>query len=87
MVPDVEARPGHIACDAATKSELVLPILVDGIGVGVLDLDCTSAPSTRAAAADPHAELDGFTDADVHGLQRVLEVVVSAVAWPEALHR
>jgi len=38
-VADVHAFPGHIACDAASRSELVVPILVDGALVGVLDLD------------------------------------------------
>ena len=38
-VPDVHAFPGHIACDARSRSELVVPIVVDGDVVGVLDLD------------------------------------------------
>jgi L-methionine (R)-S-oxide reductase len=38
-VDDVLAFPGHIACDAASRAELVVPILVDGALVGVLDLD------------------------------------------------
>ena len=39
VVPDVEAFPGHIACDAASRSELVVPLVADGEVVGVLDLD------------------------------------------------
>lgn len=39
IVPDVHAFPGHIACDAASRSELVLPLLKDGHVLGVLDLD------------------------------------------------
>jgi len=39
LVADVHAFPGHIACDAASRAELVVPILVDGVLVGVLDLD------------------------------------------------
>ncbi len=39
IVPDVEAFPGHIACDAASRSEIVLPLLKDGRAIGVLDLD------------------------------------------------
>jgi GAF domain-containing protein len=39
IVPDVEAFPGHIACDAASRSELVVPLLAGGKLVGVLDLD------------------------------------------------
>ncbi|MEJ1967819.1 MAG: GAF domain-containing protein [Rhizomicrobium sp.] len=39
VVPDVEAFPGHIACDAASRSEIVVPLLRDGRLIGVLDLD------------------------------------------------
>jgi len=39
-VPDVRAFPGHIACDDATRSELVIPVLVRGQVRSVLDLDC-----------------------------------------------
>lgn len=38
-VPDVHAFPGHIACDAASRSEIVVPIVVAGQLIGVLDLD------------------------------------------------
>ncbi len=39
LVEDVHAFPGHIACDAASRSELVVPIVTDGRLIGVLDLD------------------------------------------------
>ena len=39
LVADVHAFPGHIACDAASASELVVPIVVEGELLGVLDLD------------------------------------------------
>ena len=39
VVPDVNAFPGHIACDSASASEVVVPILAAGRVVGVLDLD------------------------------------------------
>ncbi len=39
LVDDVHAFPGHIACDAASRSELVVPVMVDGRLVAVLDLD------------------------------------------------
>jgi L-methionine (R)-S-oxide reductase len=39
LVADVHAFPGHIACDAVSNSELVVPIVVDGTLIGVLDLD------------------------------------------------
>jgi len=39
LVPDVTAFPGHIACDTASRSELVVPLIADGRLLGVLDLD------------------------------------------------
>jgi GAF domain-containing protein len=39
IVPDVHAFPGHIACDAASRSEIVIPLLHQGQLLGVLDLD------------------------------------------------
>jgi GAF domain-containing protein len=39
LVSDVNAFPGHIACDAASRSELVVPVLRDGAVVAVIDLD------------------------------------------------
>lgn len=39
LVPDVEAFPGHIACSATTRSELVVPLVRDGVVIAVLDLD------------------------------------------------
>jgi GAF domain-containing protein len=39
VVPDVEAFPGHIACDIASRSELVVPLLAGDSLLGVLDLD------------------------------------------------
>jgi GAF domain-containing protein len=42
VVPDVHAFPGHIACDPASRSELVVPLIQDGVLLGVLDLDSSS---------------------------------------------
>ena len=42
LVQDVHAFPGHIACDSASNSELVVPLIKDGILLGVLDLDSPS---------------------------------------------
>lgn len=39
LVPDVHAFPGHIACDAASRSELVVPVLREGRVIAVIDLD------------------------------------------------
>lgn len=47
-VPDVGHFPGHIACDSASRSELVVPLLRDGVLLGVLDLD-----SPELARFDP----------------------------------
>ncbi|MBX3199569.1 MAG: GAF domain-containing protein [Labilithrix sp.] len=61
LVPDVSQFPGHIACDDRTRSELVLPVVVDGEVRAVLDLD-----STLLDAFDPaEAELLGDLLADV----------------------
>ncbi|MFH8134746.1 GAF domain-containing protein [Pantoea osteomyelitidis] len=40
-VDDVHAFPGHIACDAASNAEIVIPLKVNGVVVGVLDIDST----------------------------------------------
>jgi len=42
LVPDVHAFPGHIACDAASNSEIVLPLRLRGEIIGVLDIDSPS---------------------------------------------
>jgi len=39
VVPDVHAFPGHIACDAASRSEIVVPLMWEGRVMGVLDID------------------------------------------------
>ncbi|KAI0929886.1 hypothetical protein AcW1_008710 [Taiwanofungus camphoratus] len=71
LVPDVVAYPGHIACDGDTKSEIVCPLILRGRGeekvVGVLDLDCLA--------------LDGFTEEDRRGLEKIADLVVNACDW------
>lgn len=65
LVPDIHQFPGHIACDSASNSEIVVPIHVGGQVVGVLDLD------------SPHS--GRFTEEDRTGLEEfvcVLEVEV-----------
>lgn len=42
LVADVHAFPGHIACDAASRSELVVPVIRDGVVIAVIDLDSPS---------------------------------------------
>jgi L-methionine (R)-S-oxide reductase len=42
VVPDVEAFPGHIACDSRSRSEIVIPLINSGKIIAVLDIDSTS---------------------------------------------
>ncbi|MDO5374889.1 MAG: GAF domain-containing protein [Staphylococcus rostri] len=58
-VADVNAFPGHIACDAASQSEIVLPIHKDGNVIGVLDID---APITNRFSQDDQEGLAAFVD-------------------------
>jgi len=51
VVPDVHAFPGHIACDAASRSEIVVPLVKDGRLLGVMDLDSPSAARFDATDA------------------------------------
>jgi GAF domain-containing protein len=50
IVADIHAFPGHIACDADSRSELVVPLVKDGAVIGVLDLD--SPVAARFDAGD-----------------------------------
>ncbi len=50
LVPDVHLFPGHIACDAASRSEIVVPLIRNGALLGVLDID--SPVANRFTAAD-----------------------------------
>src|SRR6266568_5791130 len=69
VVPDVDAFPGHIACDAASRSELVVPLVAEGHVVGVLDLD-----SPR---------LGRFDDEDRAGCERLVSVLLAHHRdWP-----
>jgi L-methionine (R)-S-oxide reductase len=57
LVPDVNAFPGHIACDAASRSELVVPVLRDGAVIAVLDLD---SPTPARFDADDQAGFEAL---------------------------
>jgi len=59
LVPDVEAFPGHIACDGATKSELVVPVVAGGELVAVLDLDSHALDAFSRAEAERLVALVG----------------------------
>jgi L-methionine (R)-S-oxide reductase len=77
VVPDVEAYPGHIACDGNTRSEIVLPMKLrrrnpdtaedEEIVLGVMDLDSTV--------------LSAFDDEDTKGLERIVQTVVLSCTW------
>lgn len=64
LVEDVHAFSGHIACDSASRSELVVPLIVGGRVVGVVDLDSPSP-----------ARFDGDDQA---GIEKVAEIFLSA---------
>jgi GAF domain-containing protein len=59
IVPDVHAFPGHIACDAASRSEIVIPLLHQGQLLGVLDLD---SPELARFDADDADGLNSLAD-------------------------
>ena len=66
LVPDVHQFPGHIACDCASNSEIVLPIHVKGELWGVLDID------------SPH--IGRFTEADQEGLSEFVAILESRLS-------
>ncbi len=59
IVDNVNEFPGHIACDAASKSEIVLPLYKDGKGIGVLDID---APIYNRFTEEDRTGLKAFVD-------------------------
>ena len=73
LVKDVDAYPGHIACDGDTKSEIVCPLLLklpnedSERAIGVLDLDCLA--------------LAGFDEVDREGLEKIAKLIVSECDW------
>ncbi len=65
-IEDVDAFPGHIACDSASRSELVVPLVHDGKLVGVFDID---SPVLARFDADDQAGLEAIAQAFVGALQ------------------
>lgn len=63
LVPDVHAFPGHIACDAATRSELVVPVVRTGAVIAVIDLD---SPSPARFDADDRAGIEALAGLVAH---------------------
>ncbi|PQO44707.1 GAF domain-containing protein [Blastopirellula marina] len=68
VVPVVHEFPGHIACDSASKSEIVLPLLSGDRLVGVLDIDSPI--------------LNRFDEADAAGLQAIVDCLLGASDLP-----
>jgi GAF domain-containing protein len=64
VVPDVHAFPGHIACDDRSRSEIVVPLVVQGRVVGVLDVDSPLR--------------DRFSQQDCWGLEQLVSVFLRA---------
>ncbi len=64
VVPDVHAFPGHIACDSASRSELVVPLVENGRVLGVLDLD----------SPNPNR----FDDEDREGCETLVRIFLAA---------
>ena len=65
VVPDVHAFPGHIACDAASQSEIVVPMIKNGEVIGVLDIDSP--------------EKDRFHEEDRQGLEQFVSVLMKHI--------
>lgn len=65
VVPDVHAFPGHIACDAASRSELVVPVIRDGSVIAVIDLDSPTP--------------DRFDAEDAAGIERIARIAAATI--------
>lgn len=59
IVPDVNEFPGHIVCDAASQSEIVVPLIKEGKAIGVLDVD---APIKNRFGEDEKEFLEAFAE-------------------------
>ena len=64
LVPDVHAFPGHIACDSASNSEVVVPVMKGGRAIGVLDVDSP--------------KLARFGDAEARALEEIARIFVES---------
>ncbi|MGB5823086.1 MAG: GAF domain-containing protein [Proteocatella sp.] len=62
IVEDVHEFPGHIACDSASNSEIVIPLYKDGKLLGVLDIDST--------------EKANFDEEDAKGLEKIVQLLI-----------
>jgi L-methionine (R)-S-oxide reductase len=69
LVPDVHAFPGHIVCDEASQSEIVVPVFKDGHLVGVLDMD---SPTTGR-----------FDEVDREHIETLLRILMEGTEVPD----
>ncbi len=70
VVPDVHKFPGHIACDSASNSEIVIPLICGNRLLGVLDLDSPL--------------LSRFELEDQAGLEKFSRILIENTDWPDA---
>lgn len=68
IVDDVDQFPGHIACDSRSKSEIVIPLVIQNRLLGVLDVDSP--------------ERNRFDSADAQGLEKLVQELVQLTTWP-----
>ena len=71
LVEDVHAFPGHIACDSASNSEIVVPMMKDGKLLGVLDIDSPV--------------MERFDAEDAAGLQLLVDTLLSCTDWHDGV--
>ena len=69
LVANVHEFPGHIACDSASNSEVVVPVRRDGEVVAVIDIDSPM--------------FGRFSSEDAEGLEKIADLLGSRVVWPE----
>lgn len=67
VVADVEEFPGHIACDSESRSEIVVPVVVGGRVVAIIDVDC--------------AVVGGFDEVDARYLGELAELLGGGCDW------
>jgi L-methionine (R)-S-oxide reductase len=68
LVADVDQFPGHIVCDSASRSEVVVPLIVNDQVIAVLDVDSPL--------------LNRFDEVDQQGLEEVVRLLIFATIWP-----
>jgi GAF domain-containing protein len=73
LVADVDQFPGHIVCDGASRSEIVVPLILDHKLIAVLDVDSPS--------------LNRFDEMDKVGLEKLVKILVLGTIWPTSFNK